>query len=100
MGNFDFLMPKPGTRYTHDGRVLHHNNCTYCKHRFDVKARRKGRRTMVTHEICRLTNLDIPEPETGLRLCESYQQKGCECDACSVFIDKQLVFTIDNEAKK
>jgi hypothetical protein len=80
------------------GKLIHHNNCTWCKHRrgIQVGARRKKREL----ERCALTGADIPPPFMAVypnsqgvpdRYCERYQQIGCPCERCmsEIVVDKE-----------
>ncbi len=75
------------TVYGYRGQVVHHNDCTYCRHRREVPAWGKKKRMA---ERCGLTGWDIPPPfqshDIGPRFCKSYQQAGCECDQCQTFL--------------
>jgi hypothetical protein len=65
------------------GKVVHHNDCTYCQFRADTPVGKKGKRIFI-EERCRLTNWRIPAPFStdGIRYCPEYKQVGCECEAC------------------
>ena len=63
--------------------MVHHNNCTYCKHRVVYKAKKSGGEL----EKCGLTWLTIKHPlARGLRYCDKYQQKNCDCEQCNLNI--------------
>jgi hypothetical protein len=69
------------TVYTHDGQILHHNDCTYCQHR---KKYPKFFKKIYELEVCEITGVQIPAPkEHILRLCDMYQQNNCECESCT-----------------
>ena len=71
-------------------RVIHHNNCTWCKHRFVWKDGPKRRQR--EHERCSLTGDNLPEPfkpET-IRYCDNYQQVNCQCEACNLTINSAI----------
>ena len=77
------------TVYGYRGQVVHHNDCTYCRHRIRVpRTKQKG---AVEVELCGLTRQKLALPGTVQRFCEGYQQIDCECDQCIARID-----TIDN----
>lgn len=69
------------TVYTWDGRVLHHNDCTFCQHRHSHAAKLKGRKK-VSFEQCRLSGEMIAAVNSPLRFCKDYRQIGCECPNC------------------
>ena len=58
------------TVYGWDGRIVHHNNCTYCRLRQVIKGKPEI-------EYCGVNGLEIPAPRHGERHCEHYQQDGC-----------------------
>lgn len=65
----------------HTGKVIHHNDCTYCvmRHQKNVgtKSRKKER------ESCLFTSQVVPPPNTDKpRLCERYTQTNCDCKVC------------------
>jgi hypothetical protein len=64
------------------GRVVHHNDCTFCRNRLKVPTgAKKGVKEI---ERCSLTNQNIPAPYAlGDRYCNRYSQIGCECDQCN-----------------
>lgn len=65
------------------GKVIHHNDCTYCIYRADVPLEIKRGKTIRVKEICRLTKKEIPPPGSADRYCEHYVQKGCTCPSCA-----------------
>ena len=64
------------------GRIVHHDDCTYCLHRKNVPIGKKRKR-IIYQERCELTGASIAPPMTIERYCTSYQQIGCECDECN-----------------
>lgn len=77
------------------GRVVHHNDCTYCRHRQNVPVGKKRKR-IIYQERCALTGEKIAPPLTIERFCTSYQQIGCECDKChgEVVTEKTGLFAL------
>ena len=67
------------TVYGWDGRIVHHNDCTYCKLRQVIEGKPEI-------EYCGVTGSEIPAPRQGERYCEHYQQKSCECARCNISI--------------
>jgi hypothetical protein len=65
------------------GKVVHHNDCTYCRFRIDMPIKKKGKR-ILHEERCELTDWRIPAPLStdGIRYCPQYKQIGCDCEAC------------------
>lgn len=63
------------------GKLIHHNNCTYCAHRKVYKGAVNKRNEL---EVCALleTFTALPHPRAGGRFCEHYQQIGCDCNQC------------------
>ncbi len=83
------------TAYGYRGQVVHHNNCTWCVHRYELPVAGKKKHHV---ERCQLTGRDIPPPfhghDIGQRFCENYRQKGCECDNCqAVLVTTSGIFT-------
>ena len=65
----------------HTGRVIHHNNCTYCLLKVDKNIGTKKKK--VVQERCILHNKKLLPPfSDGKRTCEDYIQVGCMCEAC------------------
>ena len=63
-------------------RIVHHNDCTWCKHRQVFKKAIEGKYEL---ELCGLTQKKIPAPP-AIRLCEHYQQIDCSCESCNTDI--------------
>lgn len=59
--------------------MVHHLNCTYCKHRISYKYNKSSGEI----ERCTLTNALIPHPDKNNRYCEQYQQRNCDCEKCN-----------------
>ena len=83
---------------THDGRILHHNSCTYCIHRKFTPRPEKLRKGRKIHynELCGMTGEPLVNPFAGegVRYCKKYQQVGCECELCRT-ITHQTDDTLD-----
>jgi hypothetical protein len=65
------------------GKLIHHNDCRWCKHRYVYKGKKKGARKAHDVPKCMIHNHIIPVPGAGERYCELYQQLDCDCDACN-----------------
>lgn len=63
----------------YDGRLVHLNDCTWCKHRIVYP-----RKLISKHEVekCAVSGRLVDRPGKGIRTCEHYQEKGCMCDKC------------------
>ena len=75
----------------HTGKLVHHDNCTYCvlRHKKDIgtKSRKKE------HEKCLVNKRTISTiASTKERYCEKYIQVGCECAICK---DKYERFDVE-----
>lgn len=66
---------------THTGKVIHHNNCTYCVVKLDRNTGTKSKKRV--SERCLLHNRKVAPLNTSQRYCEDYIQERCECDVCS-----------------
>jgi hypothetical protein len=62
--------------------MIHHNNCTYCKHRYVHLYKKKGRRKESEFEACLVHGYEVPKPMEENRYCYDYQQVNCSCDSC------------------
>jgi len=62
--------------YDRRERIIHHNDCTYCKQRHLLGLTEDGRSA---DELCKLTHNRVP----GERYCEYYQQERCPCEKCN-----------------
>lgn len=75
----------------HTGKVIHHNDCTYCEYRFQATFKKKGKKYEI--ERCRLHMQPVPES----RCCSSYVQHGCACPECTTGTEMlQMLENIDN----
>ena len=61
-------------------KIIHHNDCTWCKHR---KTYKKAIERRYELELCGLDNHKISAPFKGVRFCEQYQQVNCPCEKCN-----------------
>jgi hypothetical protein len=63
------------------GRIIHHNDCTWCAHR---KRYPKAIDKRYELEVCSLANglAALPEPGSPKRYCEHYLQLNCACNQC------------------
>lgn len=61
---------------THTGKIIHHDDCTYCvlRHKKAIGTKTRKRE----QERCLLKADLVP----GDRLCDAYTQVNCECDEC------------------
>jgi hypothetical protein len=68
------------------GKLIHHNDCSWCRHRWETTGKKpKGGRKPRTEEFCRLSDLRIPKPNSeGRRWCPQYQQENCPCADCTI----------------
>lgn len=70
------------------GKVLHHNDCTYCQFRHRIPFMEgKKKRSM---EVCKKHErrcVPVGDPE---RYCEDYRQINCDCDNCQNAFDERL----------
>lgn len=62
------------------GKVVHHNDCTWCQLRLQLDIGTKSKKKIV--EKCLFDNHNIPHPLSGDRYCEHYRQIGCKCNNC------------------
>lgn len=62
------------------GRIIHLENCTYCKHRMSIQKGIDGKHEL---ELCNLTKRKIPSPREPRRYCDRFQKKDCPCPRCN-----------------
>jgi len=62
------------------GKIIHHNDCTWCKHRIVYSRGTVNKKREV--EKCAITGKYLTWPNRNDRYCEYYQQTDCECDNC------------------
>jgi|GEM_PF-1388901 len=81
------------------GKIIHWYDCTVCKHRRQLQRHQKGKARMVGYELCELTGGSIPQPFSGHRWCDAYQNAGCPCERCNAPVierDGAFIIQMDN----
>jgi hypothetical protein len=66
-----------------EGRVIHHNDCTWCINRVVYKKVINRKNEL---ERCGKSGRNIPHPREARRYCELYQQIGCDCNSCTTSV--------------
>lgn len=72
-------------------KIIHHNDCTWCKHRIVLKPNKNKKGGEL--ERCQFDNWMIPAPREGSRYCALYQQENCPCPSCTLTIPHNTIPT-------